>query len=592
MATPPPRRVIEAFLQPISHITRRVEIYESDGITPWKPELWDEILVADGGSVSASYGDKERRTFECSLDNHDGELDPVPGGLWYDKIFKVFYGIDVTATVDSQPRILICEEVDSPGQAQRLRSILYGAGYQQVHYNPDASSMADLASFDVIISVTRSTSRKATLLQDAWYAGKSIMTFAGGATRDSHPVIIGSTLPKGTATEYFEIEPVDSVLYNTATRWSANPPEPYTKVTGLAVNTQEIASAYYPAALEGAPSYPGIIATTMRGRGSWIHVMQNHFDREVFADAAGNFSQGSYDSFRDFMTSSIKHLHGDAGEDYYECQIGEFVSSSIGHADESGDTVSISCIDYTKRCSDSKLAAATMFEQGEVIEDIIRAVASNCGIRKFNMPVTGEGIQRDITFERDTPRWDVMYKLASELGYDLFFDGEGRLTMRKNIDPAKDAPSLTLAGGVGGNLVSRKLVTSDARLFNHIVVVGESADSDTDPVWAEAINTQPASPTSIDKIGSRVRIETMSSITSKDKAKEVAAQMLAVSMLEEFDLSFVSVFFPWIEPGELVEYTDETRQHWGPSRYMITSLSLPLDLGPMSGTGKRVVNLQ
>lgn len=590
MATPPPRRVVEAFLQPVSHITRRIEIYEADGIAPWKPELWDEILVADGGSVSATYGDKERRTFECTLDNYSGELDPVPGGLWYDKIFKVFYGIDVGATVGSQPRIIIVDD-DSLGQAQNLRSIFYQAGYTEVHFNPDATSMGDIADFDIVVSVSSTGANRASLMHDAYSAGKNVLTFAGSPTNSSIPLHISATQPPIAGQEYFEVEPLNSTLYSTATRWSLLPPAGYRRITGLKPDVVAISDAVR---FSGSTvtSNPFAIALAARGMGEWIHVAQHHFNREVFADAEGNYSPSAYDSFVQFIGATVKFLYGEAGEDYYECQIGEFVSTSIGHADESGDTVSLSCIDYTKRCTDSKLSAATMFEQGEVIEDIIRAVASNCNIRKFDLPVTGEGLQKDVTFERDTTRWDVMYKLASELGYDLFFDGEGRLAMKKNRDPAKDAPNLALASGIGGNLVSRKLVTSDARLFNHVVVVGESADSDSEPVWAEVVNREEASPTSVDKIGDRVRIETMSTVTTRGKATELANQLLAVSMLEEFDLSFVSVFFPWIEPGELVEYTDETRQHWGPSRYMITSLSLPLDLGPMSGTGKRVVNLQ
>lgn len=594
MSTPPPSRVVDAFLQPVSRVVRRVELYESDGIQPWKPELWNDILVANGGSVSANYGEKERRTFECELDNYHGELDPVPGGLWYDKIFKVFYGIEVLDRNGNQPRVVIMEERDAPGQAQALRAIMFEAGLTNVHFNPDVRSLSDLEGADIVVGITGGSTASTTIYQEAFASGKGVITFGGNPNQNTFTGTVG-TMQSGTFTDtYAEFEPTNASMFSSTTRWTINTPEPYKRVASAHASAVVAADVVHFNDTSTTGS-PGIIVREMSGTGGWVHVMQHHFERSVFADQGGEFSPTSYESFKDFVSATVSYLFGNAGMDYYECQIGEFVSMSIGHANESGDTVSVSCIDYTKRCSDSKLAAATMFEEGEILETVIKAVASNCGIRKFNLPVTNEPLQRDIVFERDTTRWDVMYKLSSELGYDLYFDGEGRLTMKKYVDPATDAPNLVLKSGVGGNLVSRKLATSDSRLFNHVVVVGESAgSSDTEkvPVYAEVSNTDESSPTAVQKIGTRSRIETLSTVTDREKALEVANQLLSVSMLEEFDLSFSSVFFPWIEPGELVEYTDETRTHWGPSRYMITSLNLPLDLGPMSGTGKRVVNLQ
>lgn len=233
-----------------------------------------------------------------------------------------------------------------------------------------------------------------------------------------------------------------------------------------------------------------------------------------------------------------------------------------------------------------------MFEKRENIETIVRSVASNAHIRKFNLPGCEIELAEEVMFESDTTRWDIIVKLCHEAGYDVFFDGEGRLTMREMRDPSEDSPTLTLTSGIGGNLVARQLSTSDAELFNHVVVIGENDDENLPPVFGEAKNEDPNSPTSIQNLGPRVRIETMSTVTDRQKAIELAHTLLSVSSLEEFELSFSSVFFPWVEPGEVLDYQDETRSHWGATRYMITSLDLPLDLSPMSGTAKRVVNAQ
>ena len=59
-------------------------------------------------------------------------------------------------------------------------------------------------------------------------------------------------------------------------------------------------------------------------------------------------------------------------------------------------------------------------------------------------------------------------------------------------------------------------------------------------------------------------------------------------MLEEFKVQFGSIMLPWIRPGNVIELVDESDLYWAPNRYLLTSLEFPLDLGPMSGTAKRI----
>src|SRR5687768_6600705 len=103
MANKPPPSIEEAFLQPVVSIIRRVEIYEYDGKTPWRKDLWSRLM---DGSVSADHDSDERRTFECTLDNHDAELDPEAGNLWYDKVFKVIYGVELNQK-PREPKVII-----------------------------------------------------------------------------------------------------------------------------------------------------------------------------------------------------------------------------------------------------------------------------------------------------------------------------------------------------------------------------------------------------------------------------------------------------------------------------------------------------
>lgn len=601
MVAPPPQRVIDAFLNPVTRIHRRIEIYEQDGITPWRSDLWDDIFVSGSGSVSASYGDSERRTFECELNNRDGDLDPVPGKLWYDKVFKVFYGVDLPHDAQSGPSIYIIEESNRPGQAQAFAMALADAGVRNVTFLPNATSLDELEGADIVVSIA-DQSRKGDLLNACHDAGKSVWTFAGYYGDGAYGKLFVTT-PTGEppfipADRSVDFLPTTERYINADTSWTVNLGEPQDLIRLLAPGAYGLATIRWHEDGEGEGDGRfidggySVIALPGNLDGRWVHVALTDFRREAFRNTDGRHNPTGWEAFKKFLAATVRWLDTSNVDDYYECQIGEFISTGLGHASESGDTISVSCVDYTRRMQNSKLAAATMFTEKDRLEDVVRNVASNAHIRKFNLPGNGEHIQAEVMFESDTTRWDIVVKLCHEAGYDVFFDGEGRLTMRVMRDPAEDAPTLTLKSGLGGNLVSRQLTSSDAELFNHVIVLGETDNEQGPPIIGEAKNEDPNSPASIQNIGPRVRIETMSTITERPKAQEMARTLLGVSSLEEFELSFSSVFFPWIEPGEVLEYRDETRSHWGATRYMITALDFPLNLEPMSGTGKRIVNVQ
>jgi hypothetical protein len=272
---------------------------------------------------------------------------------------------------------------------------------------------------------------------------------------------------------------------------------------------------------------------------------------------------------------------------YWEAQIGEFMVDSLSNSDD-GDTISVTGRDYTKRCLLSKFVNSTGYSIGQNIGTIVRSIAVNAGITKFNMPIITDTLQRDLVYERGTERWKAMKEIADASNYELYFDANGFMVMRKYQDPLLTPPTLELTTGEWGNLVTASNKASDSRLFNHVVVSGESNDSTIPPVAAEARNVLPNSPSSIQRIGDRVVEIKSSLVTTVAQAQELANTYLRVSSLEEFELDFTSILLPWIEPGEILEIEQERENKYVPTRYLLSNLTLPLDLGPMSGNGKRV----
>lgn len=277
-------------------------------------------------------------------------------------------------------------------------------------------------------------------------------------------------------------------------------------------------------------------------------------------------------------------------ETYWETQVGEFLIDKIKEP-HFPNIVAVDGRDYTKKMLSSKFVATTTLSKGMPLSEAISSLAANAGIaaNKRVIPYTQDTLGKDFTWDRGVSRWEAAKALASNYGYDLFFNAEGYLIIQPTQDPASSPVSHTLQTGAAGNLTSYDKSVNDSRLYNHIVVAGES--SETVPVWAEARNDAIGSPTSIGKIGDRLYQYVSSFITTVEQAQAVADKFLAIHSLQEFELNFGSLVFPWLEVGEIIQFIDPKPYQTQPDRFLLSSMTIPLDLAIMTGTGKRVTIL-
>lgn len=453
------------------------------------------------------------------------------------------------------------------------------SGILKIDYNPLVSTYDEVSGYDILISVSLDYTRKLALLTQAYNAGKSILTFNLNSTAAQLPLIISNTgSERSSLTRNFEnISASDSVALGWD-RWSTTTSDTYRPI---------IATSATAVAVESANTFGyGSIVRQDTGTGVWLHTQMANFDDGTFATSADR------DTFINYLKAIVSRADTFDLGPTWESQVGEFMIESISDSgDVINNTISITCKDYTKRCQLSKLTKATMFKSDQNIVDIIKILAANSGITKMRLPVgTTTNLGKDTTYERDQDRWSIIKEIAQANSCDVWFDHEGYFCVTTQNDPLLTPATLKLTTGERGNLISRGRKTSDANLFNHVTVVGESSDTKADLVFAEAINSNSASPASTVNIGYRTKNISSSLVTTQQQAQEIADTMLSVSALEEFELTFSSILLPWIEAGEIIEMNDDD-ENWGPARYLITSLTLPFDLSPMSGSGKRVNKL-
>lgn len=280
-------------------------------------------------------------------------------------------------------------------------------------------------------------------------------------------------------------------------------------------------------------------------------------------------------------------FYDSSGRRTYEVPLGKFMMDRVAQP-RFPNTVKITARDFTKKLLLSKLSEATGFTAGTSIEAIIAAMAGAGGVDDRILPATGVTITTDLFFERGKSRWECIKELANAHGYELFFNAQGYLEMRKYLDPTLSPVSHEFTTGpTTGNLVDWERASNDTRIYNHVSVIG--ADDDTIPVWADAFNNDPASPTRIDLIGQRTYPIESPLVTTFAQAQDLADTMLKVMGLEEYEINMSSLVFPWLEAGEIVRFTDPDPAQDDPTRFLLSTLTIPLGLAPMEAVGRRVM---
>lgn len=240
--------------------------------------------------------------------------------------------------------------------------------------------------------------------------------------------------------------------------------------------------------------------------------------------------------------------------------------------------------DFTKKLLLAKFPQVTTFNSGENVCDVIKTIATNGGISRFDLISSTEVLGSAITFEGDTTRWDAIAQLAQSIGCEVFFDRLNNMVVRPFVDPLTAPTSHTFATGRSGNVSKFTRVTNDAIMFNHVVVVGNGRSNTL--VCGQAENNNPTSPTSISEIGRRTYTIQNAFVASNAMADQIAGSYLSVMGLEQYDISIDSLTAPWLEAGEAVRFDDSSG--YGPTRFLLSSFTIPLALAPMSATIKRI----
>lgn len=558
--------VSAALLDGSSRVTRRAEIYEADATTIFADSNTVPRII--DGSVTVDMSRDERRSLDITFDNSDGVLRHDPNGFWYDKIIKVYRGTEWNNS-NPIPSIAI---ITTPGTV--LTKGLRKLGFTDL-YSVSAVTYGDIDPYDIIIADGGTTALSAeiyTLLTDAYNAGKSVLTISDEADQTLNPLITATTTKSDAAGWGMTPATTDNPLGGRWAAFTTGGTATGKVISGYAASATRLAtyvwsSTTYTVALSAVNTSSG---------GRWVHLQEEYFD------VAG---------YNQFMVAIINWLYTSYGQQSWETQIGEFM---IDRINEPRFPSIIKCTgrDYTKKLLKSKFSVPLTFSDGTSIDTVIGAIAANGGVTKQNLNAEGAVLDGSLSFDRTTERWAAIRGLAETASVEVYFDANGYLTTRPMRDPSLSPASLLLATGADyGNLVDWEKSSNDSRLYNRVIItstndgVTSSIDNGLQVIVA---NTEPSSPTRVAKIGERDYFYTSSFFTNEAQMQSYGEKLLKIVALEEYSLDFTVVPFYWTEAGDILDFEDPDSGVDEPTRFLLSNFSIPLALGTMTGTGKRV----
>jgi hypothetical protein len=339
---------------------------------------------------------------------------------------------------------------------------------------------------------------------------------------------------------------------------------------------------------------------------SWDRPENRYLDitlSNIDGDLTPNINGMWYDKF----IVLYKQLLNPNGTLAYELPLGHFMLDGF-KAGGFPHLLTATGRDLTKKLLGGRFGTTKTYFKGSSFEDAFREICRWGGVpqAKILTPLPSWNLKRRITFERgDLTYYDALVqliKMHSISGYPMF-NAWGDLRIRRQRDIILDDPIARFDVGPGGNLVSFDKSADDTRIFNHIIVINEG--SNQQPMVGRAWNNDSSHPTSRPRIGERADVVRTSSLQSVAECEEFATELLSVAGLESFNVEFDSLVMPWpdlinqnpggppvgdpanrawLDVNNVLEFYDGTSTDY----FSLTDLEIPLGLGTMSGTMKRI----
>lgn len=253
---------------------------------------------------------------------------------------------------------------------------------------------------------------------------------------------------------------------------------------------------------------------------------------------------------------------------------------------EPGRLVRIAGIDRSQRVRDARLEDPYQIAAGtDYAGAILTLIEGNATTDPvvFTVPfrfTTTAHVTPLITLDEQADRWAEAVSMATSIGCELYFDGDGTCTLQDEPDVTTDEPVWTVDDGADGVLVEAAVNLDRATAYNRVIAAGENGGSGA-TYRGTATDDDPASPTYYyGPFGRKPRFYASPFIASNAQAVSAAGAILLQSLGVARSVSFSAVVNPALEASDVIIVR---RTGLGVDEvHVVDSLTIPLAGGSMS----------
>ena len=295
--------------------------------------------------------------------------------------------------------------------------------------------------------------------------------------------------------------------------------------------------------------------------------------------------------FADRMIRITYTIINPAGSVRYTCPV---FTGPITKLDRTGAAIAVEAMGKEVFGLSPAWNARTFKEKTPVTTAIRYIVTEIMGENKVAIPNLRNKLARNVSVGGDKLPWPVAKQLASSIGYQLYYDGNGVCRMRK----LSSSSCFTFSEGSGGTIVSEPQIGFDIEnVINAVEVWGKKPEKPKKAQTAKkrphyravAARTHPLSPWSLGGSGTGGQrkpryipevIEDEAIKTTAD-AKTRANRRLAAGLLESVEVKFDALCMPHLEEMDVVRVS--TSQF--ATNFRLTTFALPLTAGADMSVG-------
>lgn len=158
--------------------------------------------------------------------------------------------------------------------------------------------------------------------------------------------------------------------------------------------------------------------------------------------------------------------------------------------------------DYSQVIARNRFAKPFTLQAGNVVDAIIAIAENRLTIIDFEINAVSSPYtipEMVLQHGGQSNPWKDMKDIGESAGLDVFFDHEGRLSIRPINDPTTDPPVFQYLDDADSILTGISRVIDEERVYSG--VVASSSNPDSEPRYAEIWDEDPSSPTYIGTYG-------------------------------------------------------------------------------------------